>query len=406
LATVIVLAFYVAVPDKVNVVVPIAGTDVFQANRQAFPIRGWSVLYAVAWSLAAISLLVNVVVRHRLGKRRAAIVLGVLVLVSAIATSLGPRLLPGALKVTGPALGNALLSVAFAGAIARYRLYSTRDEAIRLALDNLNDGILVLQADRTVLSCNTRATELLGLPRESMVNVRVDSVLARSALPSEVWRDLWARLRQGQGSTSEARYTLGEDEQIVSNKVMPIYDARQDIEGYVWVISDVTLLRRGEAQIEARNRELQEAVRELRSTSEIQQRLLETVRSLSAPAVPIMEGIIVMPLSGQIDSLRAQRILDNLLAGIGDYQAKIALIDITGVPVVDTAVAQYLIQTARAASLMGCHPILVGIRPEIAQVIVELGIDMSGLVTFSDLQSGFEYALRTLDIGLVHTASV
>jgi rsbT co-antagonist protein RsbR len=113
-----------------------------------------------------------------------------------------------------------------------------------------------------------------------------------------------------------------------------------------------------------------------------------------------MQGIIVMPLSGQIDSDRAQRIIDNLLAGIEEHDAKIAILDITGAPVVDTIVAQYLIRAARAASLMGCRPLLVGIRPEIAMVLVELGIDMEGLMTFSDLQSGVEYALRALGMTL------
>ena len=93
-------------------------------------------------------------------------------------------------------------------------------------------------------------------------------------------------------------------------------------------------------------------------------------------------------------------------ARISSNDAKIAIIDITGVPVVDTAVAQYLIQAARAASLMGCRPLLVGIRPEIAQVIVELGIDMAGLATFSDLQSGVEYALRMLGIELTYAAAM
>jgi rsbT co-antagonist protein RsbR len=118
-----------------------------------------------------------------------------------------------------------------------------------------------------------------------------------------------------------------------------------------------------------------------------------------------MQGIIVMPLSGQIDSERARRIIDNLLAGIEEHDAKIAILDITGVPVVDTVVAQYLVRAARAASLMGCRPFLVGIRPEIAMVLVELGIDMEGLMTFSDLQSGVEHALRALGMVLVKAAA-
>jgi rsbT co-antagonist protein RsbR len=225
-------------------------------------------------------------------------------------------------------------------------------------------------------------------------------VLAHSPLPDGLWHELKAGLEQGGDWSREVRYRVDDAERVVANQVVSVYDGRGDVQGHLWLFRDLTELRHSQGLVEAQNRELQTAIAELDNSRRVYSQLLETVRTLAAPAVPVLEGIIVMPLSGQIDSERAQRILDNLLAGIVEQQAKIAIIDITGVPVVDTAVAEYLIQAARAASLMGCRSLLVGIRPEIAQVIVELGIDMSGLMTFGDLQGGVEYALRALGMTL------
>jgi rsbT co-antagonist protein RsbR len=127
-----------------------------------------------------------------------------------------------------------------------------------------------------------------------------------------------------------------------------------------------------------------------------QQRLLETIQEMSVPVVPVMEGIIVLPLVGTIDSKRAGRVVEALLAGIGAHRAQVALVDITGVPVVDTQVAQLLMEATTAARLLGTQVVLVGIRPEVAQTIVGLGIDLAEIVTRADLQGGVEYAQQTL----------
>ncbi len=101
-----------------------------------------------------------------------------------------------------------------------------------------------------------------------------------------------------------------------------------------------------------------------------------------------------MPLIGALDSRRTQQILETLLQGIATSQATVAIIDITGVPIVDTHVANALIQAARSVKLLGAQVMLSGIRPEVAQTLVGLGIDLSGIVTSSTLQSGIAHALR------------
>lgn len=134
----------------------------------------------------------------------------------------------------------------------------------------------------------------------------------------------------------------------------------------------------------------------LQQTLDIQERLLETIEALSTPVVPLLDGIILLPLVGNIDSGRAQQIMEQLLEGVQKHHARVAILDITGIPVVDTHVANSLLRAAQATNLLGAEVILVGIRPEVAQTIVGLGVNLSLLSTTSNLQSGIEYALRRL----------
>ncbi len=122
----------------------------------------------------------------------------------------------------------------------------------------------------------------------------------------------------------------------------------------------------------------------------------QTIRELSTPILPLYEGILVLPLVGAIDSFRASQMMERLLTTIAERQADIVILDITGVPVIDTAVANYLLQTARAAQLIGAHVILVGIGPEIAQTMVQLGVDVSSIEVGATLQSGIDLALRRM----------
>ena len=120
-------------------------------------------------------------------------------------------------------------------------------------------------------------------------------------------------------------------------------------------------------------------------------------QELSAPLIPVIDRITIMPLIGTIDTDRAKLIMENLLEGVIRHNAEVVLIDITGVPVVDTMVAHHIIQAADAVRLIGSTCILVGIRPEIAQTIVNLGIDLGKFITKSSLKKGFKTALQMTD---------
>jgi rsbT co-antagonist protein RsbR len=115
---------------------------------------------------------------------------------------------------------------------------------------------------------------------------------------------------------------------------------------------------------------------------------------LSTPLIPISEDIVVMPLIGLLDSQRAQQVMTTLLEGISKTGAAVAILDITGVSVVDTQVANGLIRAARAAALLGAEVVLTGIRPEVARTLVGLGADLQDIVTRGTLQSGITYAME------------
>jgi rsbT co-antagonist protein RsbR len=137
----------------------------------------------------------------------------------------------------------------------------------------------------------------------------------------------------------------------------------------------------------------QEAERQL-----LQQQVIDAqrnaLRELSTPLIPISDNVVIMPLIGTIDSQRAQQIMEALLDGVAQHQASLVILDITGVSMVDTQVAQTFIQSAQAVRLLGAQVMLTGIQPQIAQTLVHLGVDLSGIITQGSLQAGIAAALR------------
>jgi len=126
---------------------------------------------------------------------------------------------------------------------------------------------------------------------------------------------------------------------------------------------------------------------------------------LSTPVIKLFDKVLALPLIGTLDSARTQTVMESLLKEIVSSGSEIAILDITGVPTVDTVVAQHLIKTVTAARLMGAECIISGIRPQIAQTIVHLGINLSDIVTKATLADAFEIALEKTGFAVVQARS-
>jgi rsbT co-antagonist protein RsbR len=131
----------------------------------------------------------------------------------------------------------------------------------------------------------------------------------------------------------------------------------------------------------------------------------EEMLELSTPVVKVWDGVLALPMIGTLDSSRTQVVMETLLQHIVDTGSQVAIIDITGVPTVDTLVAQHLLKTVSAAKLMGADCIISGIRPQIAQTIVHLGIDLGGVTTKASLADALQEALRRVGTELHRQAA-
>jgi rsbT co-antagonist protein RsbR len=210
----------------------------------------------------------------------------------------------------------------------------------------------------------------------------------------DVDRPAWAKVRELLASLSAVRARQGgapaETATFIFSFKEPLFarvreEYRGDPEGFARELWTASLLldKLGLLTTEAFQRTREDLI------ARQQRELLE----LSTPVVALWEGILGVPLIGTLDSERTQVIMENLLQRIVDTGASIAIIDITGVPTVDTLVAQHLLKTVSAARLMGAECIISGIRPQIAQTIVHLGVDLGNVVTKATLADALILAL-------------
>ena len=164
------------------------------------------------------------------------------------------------------------------------------------------------------------------------------------------------------------------------------------------------MVSRSQAQaveLEGYQVKLEENVAELRQATQRLEASLEVVREVGSLVLPVFEGVLLAPLIGVIDSERAQTVMEQVLTAVSAERAQAVILDITGVPVVDTFVTKALVQMAQGVCLLGAVPVLVGIRAEVAETMVDLGVDLQGVVTRSSLQEGLKYALEQTGVKVV-----
>ncbi|GAA3956815.1 STAS domain-containing protein [Pedobacter ginsengiterrae] len=144
----------------------------------------------------------------------------------------------------------------------------------------------------------------------------------------------------------------------------------------------------------------------IKGREEVILRQTDEIAEISTPVIRVWDGILALPIIGTLDSSRTQIVMENLLQEIVETGSSIAILDISGVPAVDSLVAQHLIKTVSATRLMGAECIISGIRPEIAQTVVHLGIDLSNIITKASLASALAYAFKVLRLEVRKTNSI
>jgi rsbT co-antagonist protein RsbR len=206
----------------------------------------------------------------------------------------------------------------------------------------------------------------------------------------------------------------------LSERIIPRGVETEEVLGIVLLLRDVlarSLFQKYQGDFELLNRVLdayEPAANRIANTvgvSFVQERervirqQQEAIRELSTPVLQVRERLVILPIIGVLDSQRARQLTEQLLRGIRTHRAKVVVIDITGVPEIDSTVANHLVQTVEASRLMGASVVITGLSPDIALTLVEIGVDLSKMNAVGDLQGGIEHAERLLGYEVTQSAA-
>lgn len=256
------------------------------------------------------------------------------------------------------------------------------EERFRAIFDRAPIGIELSDRDGRIVKANSILQEMLGYTEDELLQM----TFADFSHPDDRATSVvsYQRMIDGEVDTYliEKRYMHKTGRPVwVQVTVSVIRDATGQAQYAIGVVEDITERRR----VDQERAELQAQVINAQQAA---------LRELSTPLIPVSDDVVIMPLIGTVDSQRAQQVMEVLLEGVAQYQADTVILDITGVQVVDTQVANAFIRTAQAVKLIGARIMITGIQPEMAQTLIQLGIDLSGIQTHGTLQSGIAAALK------------
>ena len=247
----------------------------------------------------------------------------------------------------------------------------------RLLVQNMKDyAVCLLDPDGRIVSWNEGAQRMKGYTVEEVVGKQTSIFYGEEDVAAgKPQRKLEVAAKTGRFEEEDWRYRKDGSRFWANVVVNAIRDKNEALIGFAQVTRDMTERRRHEEALARQAREILE---------------------ISTPVVQVWEGILLVPLIGTLDSQRTQQVMEKLLTQIAESNSPVALIDITGVPTIDTQTARHLVETVTAVRLLGAEVLLTGVRPAIAQTLVHLGIELSGVITRSSLASGLKQALEML----------
>jgi len=281
------------------------------------------------------------------------------------------------------------------------------------AQQGLADTILAHEAEllpewiRQQLAALTTRRDLMRddeLREQSTLFLRRFAKSVKAGATPDVMAEPWTETREllDQISMSRARqgFTPSETAQFVFSLRQPMFEVlrRSNSSDFDRLTSDLFFVTTVLDKLGLYTTEVYQ-----RGRDEIIRRQQQEMLELSTPVVQLWDGILALPLIGTLDSARTQTVMENLLEKIVETGSEVAILDITGVPTVDTLVAQHLMKAVAAARLMGAECIISGIRPQIAQTIVHLGVDLADVTTKATLADAMKHALQRNNLTIVPT---
>ena len=249
-----------------------------------------------------------------------------------------------------------------------------------------SDGMLVARVTdegSAIIYANTAMERMLGRGRPELEGASLDVYFASAGAGAA--DELRKAARERIERSVEFTVTKGEHERWMRASLTPVRDASSEVLAFIAVQSDIT----GERERQRQQIALEEQQRLI-------QRQQETIHALATPILEIWEGVLTMPLIGVVDSRRAAQMTSALLEAIRASGARFAIVDLTGVEVMDSATADHLLRLVRAARLLGSACVLSGISPSVSVSLVDLGVELGGLRTFGSLRQALGYALGEL----------
>jgi PAS domain S-box-containing protein len=275
-------------------------------------------------------------------------------------------------------LADYMLTLGLGLAVAR-NLFVPVEIALLQVIDSMTEGLVVLDTAGHILRVNKVAEDLLGVTETQVQYLPYRTLFDQWDIDTETLCALYAALDDAHSITQETQVGHGERHLHVEMQTSPIHTPRGQTLGQMILLTDVTTIRNREENLE--------------TALETQSELMAMMTELSSPVLPVLEQVIVLPLVGNLTPERTRLIQGTLLDGIRDFHARIAILDLTGVPEISTEAAEILLRTIDASLLLGTQPILVGIQSLVAELLGDLDFNVGDLVVLADLQAGLSYAL-------------
>jgi PAS domain S-box-containing protein len=249
----------------------------------------------------------------------------------------------------------------------------------QIMLDSLFDEVIQLDENGYVVTWNRGAERLKGYDADEAIGQHVTVFYTDEDVKSGLAeREMRVARETGRYETEGWRKRKDGSRFWAGIVLTAMLDAQGELLGYVKVARDQT---------------------ERRAAEELIRRQRDEILELSTPVIQVWDRVLALPIIGTLDSNRASRLTESLLGKIADLEAEIVILDISGVPTIDTQVAQHLLKTVHAARLMGATSILSGVRPETAQAMVHLGIELGGLRSRNTLRDALQLALQMIAAG-------